>query len=225
VAGSERLRSVLRAWELTPSQHEFEPGVPPAVLHEAERRLERTLPEDLRALYDAVGGGSALGGNLTLYPPLAADGDEEEFTLAGAAAAHRSWDWPVPEELVVFGDNVQGELFGLWLPAGEQARPLVVEVGAVFEPETLAVVGTDLASFLTGWSAYYLLLVTPEEDTAAGLDALGVPAELRVPGEKLGDGELAALLAWASPGLPDAEPDPYERGLTAEQLAAHARRR
>jgi hypothetical protein len=226
VAGSERLRSVLRAWELTPALHELEPGVPPAVLDEAEALLGRALPDDLRALYEAVGGGGALHGNLTLYPPVAADGDEDDLTLAGAAAAHRAWDWPVPEELVVFGDNGQGDLFGVWLPGGDDdARPLVVEVGGVFEPETLAVVGTDLAAFLTGWSAYYLLLVTPEHDTAAGLDALGVPDELRTPGAELDDDDMAALLAWASPDLPDPAPDPYERGLTAEQVAAHARRR
>ena len=34
---------------------------------------------------------------------------------------------------------------------------------------------------------------------------------------------MGALLHWANPGLPDPDPDPYESGMTAEQVAATAR--
>jgi len=35
--------------------------------------------------------------------------------------------------------------------------------------------------------------------------------------------QVYAVLGWACPGLPDPKPDPYERGLTAEQVNEFAR--
>ena len=50
---------------------------------------ERTIPADLRDICAEIGGHELLGGNL------------------------RSQYWPVPDELVIFGDNGQGDSFGL----------------------------------------------------------------------------------------------------------------
>jgi hypothetical protein len=123
----------------------------------------------------------------------------------------------------MIGGNGSDDLFGLWLPGDDEARPLAVQVGETFEPASFAVVGDDLESFLAGWTAYYLLLLGDEIDVGPALDALGVPAQLRVQSSGLGDEDLDALLAWASPHLPDVHPDPYERGLTADDLAQIAR--
>ena len=51
----------------------------------------------------------------------------------------------------------------------------------------------------------------------AALDLLGVPKKLR----KLDDDELfVAQRTWADPHTPDPDPDPYERGHTADELRA-----
>ena len=84
-------------------------------------------------------------------------------------------------------------------------------------------VAEDLESFLRAWGTYYgLLLGEPErvEELVAELD---VPEELRSLDEDGSDEEFYAVLAWACPGLPDPRPDPYERGLTAEQVNEFAR--
>ena len=50
-----------------------------------------------------------------------------------------------------------------------------------------------------------------------------IPDELRSLDEDGSEEEFYSVLAWACPGLPDPKPDPYERGLTAEQVNEFAR--
>jgi hypothetical protein len=180
------------------------------------------IPEELREICLEVGGEELLGGNLRIYP-LEAD-DPEALTVANAAARLRSEEWPVPDELVVFGDNGQGDFFGLWIAKGGGARRLVVQIGAVFEDACLAVVGDDVESFLRGWGTYYGLLLGGGPEVAAMLEEFEVPDELTSLDADGSDDEFYAILGWANPGLPDARPDPYERGLTAAQVDEIARR-
>jgi hypothetical protein len=217
------LTSVLRAWELSAPLHEPNPGCSADELAEAARVLDRRLPAAFKQLYAAHGGGSFLHGNLMLEPLLPPDGDDDALAVTTNADELRAADWPIPHGLVMIGGNGSDDLFGLWLPGDAEARPLAVQVGEIFEPASFAVVGDDLESFLAGWTAYYLLLLGDELDVGPALDALGVPAQLRVQSSGLGDEDLDALLAWASPHLPDVHPDPYERGLTADDLAQIAR--
>ena len=72
---------------------------------------ERTIPPDLRDICAEIGGHELLGGNLRIYP-FEAD-DPDTLTVANASERLRSQDWPVPDELVIFGDNGQGDSFGL----------------------------------------------------------------------------------------------------------------
>jgi SMI1 / KNR4 family (SUKH-1) len=157
------------------------------------------LPEDLREALRELGGQELVGGNLRIYP-LAAD-DPETLTVAAASDLLRSWDWPVPDEMVVFGDNGQGDSFGVWVPRDGGARPIVVEIGEVFEDACLAVVGDDFESFLRGWTDYYTQL--DERD--------------------LDEDDFYEILGRANPRLPDPRPDPYKRGLTAEQVDEFAK--
>jgi hypothetical protein len=131
-----------------------------------------------------------------------------------AAADYRAHQWPVPEELLIFGGNGQGEPFGLWLPetAGPAYDHPVIQIGQIFEPACMAVYGTSLVPFLTAWSAYYLL---PDEAPAKALRALKVPA--RLCSEAYAE-DYAALAAWADPGLPDPEPDPYSVAYDVDEL-------
>ena len=128
---------------------------------------DRTIPEDLRVVCAEMAGHELLGGNLRIYP-LESD-DPDTLTVANASDRLRSWDWPVPDELVVFGDNGQGDSFGLWVPRDGGARPVVVQIGAVFEEACLAVVAEDLECFLRAWGTYYGLLLG-EPAQVAGAD-------------------------------------------------------
>jgi hypothetical protein len=181
---------------------------------------DRPIPEELREICGEAGGQELLGGNLRIYP-LEAE-DPEELTVANASDRLRSSDWPVPDEMVVFGDNGQGDSFGLWAPRDGAARPIVVQIGAVFEDACLAVVGDDIPSFLQGWGAYYAALTGDPDNVLEEFPEFRLPEEfaLREGGT---DEEFYAIMQWANPGLPDPRPDPYERGLTAAQVGEIAR--
>jgi hypothetical protein len=190
---------------------------------DAERALDRQLPADLRELLTEVGDEELLGGNLSVYPLVPPEGDDEALTLTTASDLLRSWDWPVPDELVIFGSNGQDESFGLWVPKDGGARPLVVEIGEVFEDACLAVVGDDLESFERGWVAYYVLMLGEPDDISTMVKEFELPDELTSLDGDAGEDEFYAILQWANPGLPDPRPDPYERGLTAAQVDEIAR--
>lgn len=217
------IASVLLAWRLTEPFHRPTAGATAEQFVEAERAVGRRLCDDLRSLYAASDGGEFLWGNLMLEPLFPPTDDPTMLALTTASSQLRSSGWPIPESLLVFGSDGTDDLFGLWIPRdGRQRRWRVVQIGAVFEQRCMAVVGDDLASFLRGWTAYYLLLHRDEMDTREALLTLGVPADLR---SLAGDGteeEFFAVLRWASAGLPDPEPDPYERGLAPEDLDALA---
>ena len=181
----------------------------------------RNIPDDLRVVCAEMGGRELLGGNLRIYP-LESD-DPDTLTVANASDRLRSWDWPVPDEMVVFGDDGQGDSFGLWVPRDGHGRPVVVQIGAVFEEACLAVVAEDLECFLRAWGTYYGLLFGDPAWVEELIRELEVPEELTSLDEDGSDEEFYAVLAWACPGLPDPKPDPYERGITAEQVNEFAR--
>jgi SMI1/KNR4 family protein SUKH-1 len=181
--------------------------------------IDRPIPEELREICEEAGGEELLGGNLRIYP-LESD-DPDELSVATASDMLRASEWPVPDQLVVFGDNGQGDHFGVWAPREGGARPIVVQIGEVFEDACMAVVGDDVGSFLVGWGCYYALLLG-DTDSLREI-APELPEELSSLEDDGSDDELYALLAWASPGLPDPRPDPYERGLTAAQVDTIAR--
>jgi hypothetical protein len=159
---------------------------------------DRIPPDELRRVCGELGGRELVGGNLRIYP-LDAD-DPGTLTVANASDKLRSWDWPVPDAMLVFGDNGQGDSFGLWVPKDGGARRIVVQIGEVFEDDCLAVVGDDLDSFVRGWTDYYTQLSDRDLDD-----------------------DFYEILGRANPGLPDPRPDPYARGLTAAQVDEFAR--
>ena len=207
---------VLRAWRAAGDLVQLREPADSAEIAAAERELGVGLPPEVRELYAACDGMRLRGGDLALH----ALRDTAHLSVATASRQLREWDWPVPDELVVVGDNGGGEAFGVWVVPGARRAPVVM-MGSPGEEADLAVVGTTLGGFLAAWTAYYLP-IEADGDPAAGrfLDEIGVPEHLRGRDDEEG---LWALLAWASPGLPDPRPDPYERPLAPEEITRLAR--
>jgi hypothetical protein len=203
------LDQVLDSWELSASVHQVGDPAGEGEITAVEREVGRRLPEALWTIYRHADGVSLFSGNLRLYPLR----DPQGFGLADAADVLRREGWQIPEELLLFGDDGAGTVYGLWLPrdAPPGAPVPVVAVAETFEPGCLAVVGTDLTAFLAGISAYYIQLI---DAPTSALDALGVPADLRDAQEP----NAAALRRWADPTLGNPESDPYAHGMDAEDL-------
>ena len=204
------LQRLITSWRLSASLHQLCSGATEAEIHEFERAAGWTLPAEWHALYSFSNGGALLEGNLGLYPLAGAD-----LSLSRASSAHRSWKWPVPEELWLAGDNGQGEPFGLWLPAATPHSAPVVTIGEIFEPKCLAVAGSSLAAFLLSRTAYYLLACGAPSDA---LDTLGLPKPLRT--ESPDDDTWLAIGQWADPGRPGPSDSPYAAALDASAANA-----
>ena len=237
MSGSERLARVFEAWALSRACHQPEPGATARDIAAAELTLGRALPAQVREFYGFANGGRFLDGNLVLHPLLGTPADPEALSVTTASELLRSWEWPIPQPLVLLGDNGGEEPFGVWV-ATTPAASLVVQTGEVFEEACLVVIGFDLAGFLTAQTAFHLLS-NDRVDTQPALDALGVPASLRAVDRPAGrslrsivaryrrsansEPDMVAIRAWTDPQLPDADPDPYARGLTADEIDAIAR--
>lgn len=207
---SELDNRVLAAWTATAWLHEPRPPASLDDLELVEQSIGRPLPGALRELYQRHDGGSWLEGDLVLMP-LQISG---ELSVAQASKAHREWDWPVPDELVLFGSDGGGDPLGVWLPAAA-TQPIVVKIGATFEPGCMGIVGEDFNAFLRAWTAYHLLL-PGREATTIGLNALGLPEHLR--SDDPDDETFAEIVKWASPTITGSISDPYEAQLTADDV-------
>lgn len=203
------LEQLIASWERSASVHQVGDPAGEGEIVAVEQEVKRRLPEALWTIYRHADGASLFSGNLRIYPLR----DTQGFGLVDAADVFRREGWHIPEELLVFGDDGAGTVYGLWLPgdAAPGAPVPVVAVAETFEPGCMAVVGTDLLPFLVSISAFYSQLI---DTPAPALDALGVPAELRHRQEP----DAAALRRWADPALGNPEADPYVQGMEAEDL-------
>lgn len=203
------LDRVIAAWQEAGALHEPPRPAMPDQIGAAETALGRPLPDALRRLYEFGNGMGLMGGNLN-FDSLA----KGASSVVDNGRQLREWGWPIPRDLLMFGDNGAGDLFGVWYPPESRAnwRTPVVMVGQIFEPASFALAGTDLAPFLRAWSGYYLQL---HGAPAPALDLLGLPTHLRGIDDSYG---LTPYFRWADPDLPDPDPDPYERGMDENQL-------
>jgi len=87
------------------------------------------------------------------------DLNEHGFGLANANEKYIEWGWHIPKEIRLFAGDGGGGMFGIWL--AETGNPIynypIIEVGELFEEGCMGVAGTNLISFLRGWSAYHLM--------------------------------------------------------------------
>jgi hypothetical protein len=145
------------------------------------------------------------------------------------------YKWHIPKEIRLFAGDGGGGAFGIWLLAC--GNPIynhpIIEVGELAGEEgCMGIAGTNLLSFLRGWSAYRLMLeesnelriVELGEDKDAptrlkriqtALDMLQVPQSLR--GDNFDD-EIAPFRKWADPQLPDPYGTSYSQQYTIGDL-------
>ena len=144
------------------------------------------------------------------------------FALANANEKHIEYGWYIPREIRLFAGDGGGGAFGIWLLAC--GNPIynhpIIEVGELAGEEgCMGIAGTNLLSFLGGWSAYHLMLKELDKSKeVAFLDSLQVPQSLRP--EHFADSEekFAQLRKWADPQLPDPYGDSYTQRHTITDL-------
>lgn len=212
------LEPVIRAWELSAPLHETRDPADQGRINAVSEKLGRAFPPAFAALFEISDGLSLVRGNLMIDSLQPVGGS---LSIETNSDQLREWRWPIPPELVMFGSGGSDGLFGIWLPTGRSSHHLapIIEVGEIFKPRCMAIVGTGLIPFLTTRCSYYLIMFVQDgEVTPDCLDALGVPHEYRR--RELDDSLFAELCKWSDPTIPDPEPDPYKRGLTADELRA-----
>jgi hypothetical protein len=208
------LSKLIQAWEISNTTCSFEKPASDRDLLQAEESLGIRLPPTLRSLYQYSDGMYLLDGNLSIYPVL---GSGDNLGLTNASSKLREWGWPIPDEVLVFGNNGSDELFGIWYPdTGSQIfRCPVLEIAEIFDGPNMAVLATDLMPFLFGWSLYYLRILEADRIT---LDVLEIPDSMRFSADDLDEMHFIEFRRWADPTLPDPAPDAYTGGYDAEGL-------
>lgn len=205
--------SILKAWEVSDNTL-LNAGATDEAIAVLEKTLRGSLPADMRACYLRTDGADVLGGNIALYPIQGA-----KFSVRELSQFYRDSKWPVPEDVVIFGGDGCGDPFGIWTPSHRGSKPLVVKVGAIFEPGCMAVVGTTFSRFLLGRSVFYLL---SDGAPYSVLDLLGVPESMRM--SDLANLIYDEVVRWADPELPALPIDPYTARLTEDDVRQAAAR-
>ena len=181
------IETIVRSWKIS-GDSDLEKPASAAQIRKVEERLGLSLSEECVALYRLCNGADVLSGNISIYPLYG-----RKRSLLWAANYFRDYDEPIPPGMVVFAGNGLGGFFGFW-PMPDGTTQVIESDGN----GSMTVVGTSLARFLRGRSAYYFL----GEEADAPLDLLGLPTHLRAPSMLEGGYEL--MMCWADPGLPEA---------------------
>ena len=165
--------------------------------------------------------------------PLNFPHEHSLVVLANANEQFIEYGWHIPKEIRIFAGDGGGGLFGIWLPAC--GNPIynhpIIEVGELFEEGCMGLAGTNLISFLRGWSAYHLMLKESDESwrvelgedkdapnrlkrLQTALDMVQVPQSLR---ENFDD-YMHPFKKWADPLLLDPHGDSYNQRYTVADL-------
>jgi cell wall assembly regulator SMI1 len=208
------LQDLFQAWKHSSKLHILNPPASEEEITKAENILGYKLPTSLKEIYRFSNGASLIEGNLNILPLI---NEENKLSLINSTAKMREWHWQIPNEVLIFGDNGGDSQFGIWLPDIENKKYInpIIEFGEMETKQCMALVGTELFTFLTYWTAYYLLLC---EADISSLEDIGVPKTIRPSSDVLNDDHFAMLRKWADPNLPDYYPDPYKQRFDVERL-------
>jgi hypothetical protein len=109
---------LLACWRRTEDLHTLPLPASADEIAAAEAELNLALPDLLRQIYLFSKGPWLFGGCLNLDVLR----NPEGLGLTTSSRLLREWEWPIPEEILVFGGDGSEEVYGLWLGARDQAR-------------------------------------------------------------------------------------------------------
>ncbi len=202
-----------------------------ADVKKAETTIGAQLPTSLREAYQLFDGGWMW--DLDFYQ---LDFNEHGFGLVNANEKYIEWGWHIPKEIRLFAGDGGGGMFGIWLP--ETDNPIynhpIIEVGELpGEEGCMGIAGTNLLSFLRGWSAYQMmgqhaiLEKVDKSKESEFLDKLQVPRWLRSEHfdqsqydatHAWDDPHFTQLRKWADPQLSDPSGSSYNQEYTIADL-------
>ena len=240
------IQTLIDCWVTSDPSETFNPPATEQEIQDAEEKIGATFPPPLRELYRFTNGNWIF--DLDFYQ---LDLNEHGFGLVNANEKYIEWRWTIPQEIRLFAHNGASNAYGIYLPAcGNRIfNHPIIEVGTIFEDGCMGVAGTNLISFLRGWSAYHLMeheidaLNAVEAGESANrliqiqtaLSMLQVPQHLltepfyEVYEERFGsdpmsdwsvDHHFSQLRKWADPSLPD----PYGTSYTQEYTITDLKR-
>jgi hypothetical protein len=180
---------LLACWRRTEDLHMLRPPASADEIAAAEAELNLPLPDLLRQIYLFSKGPWLFGGccNLDVLR------NPEGLSLTTSSRLLREWEWPIPDEVLVFGGDGSEEVYGLWLGARDQAR-FPDPVLAFVEGAGPFFLATGLRAFLTAETAIHLAL---EGRGQVAVDCLGAPRALVGHSEP----DELAIRYWADPLL------------------------
>ena len=226
---------VLDAWIKSGMIYDVQMPATEGGIEAAEAQIGAQLPVSLREVYQVFNGGWAFELKFfPLFPP------PEHYALTNSNELYIEYEWRIPKEIRLFAGMGGEEVFGIWLPA--TGNPIynhpIIEVGFITGEGCMGWVGTNLLSFLRGWSAFQLVMTENDElwkvelgedkdapnrlkRTQTALDRLCVPQSLRAEHHyEDPDENFAQLRKWADPQLPD----PYGNSYTQEYTITDLKR-
>ena len=148
------IQTLFDAWQPTEVDPSMNPPATEAEIQAAEATIGAQLPTSLREVYQLFNGDWMW--NLDFYQ---LEINEHGFGLVNANEKYIEWGWHIPQEIRLFAAQGGSDVFGIWLP--ETGNPIfsdpIIEVGSITGEGCMGVAGTNLISFLRGWSAYHLM--------------------------------------------------------------------
>ena len=229
------LQTLVESWKTSGAYNSVEDPATEADIKKAEAIIGAQLPTSLREIYPLFNGGWTL--DLDFFPLDASPG--EELAVTNANELFIEWGWHIPKEIRLFAGMGGEEIFGIWLPETDNSiyNHPIIEVGELpAEEGCMGIAGTNLLSFLCGWSAFQLVMTENDElwkvelgedkdapnrlkQVQTVLDTLKVPPSLRAEHHHEDpDENFAQLRKWADPQLPDPYGDSYSQEYTIADL-------
>ena len=227
------IQTLIDCWVKSGQFHDVNPPATESEIQAAEEKIGTTLPQPLREVYPLFNGGSIWA---LVFLPL--EPTPKDYGLTRGNEQFIEYGWDIPKEIHLFALEGGSDFFGIWLP--ETGNPIynhsIIEVGTIFEEGCMGVVGTNLISFLRGWSAFQFVMEEDDElwkvelgeDKDApnrlkriqtALDMLQVPQSLRAEHHHEDpDENFAQLRKWADPNLPDPAGNSYSQLYTITDL-------
>ena len=214
------LQTLINAWNMSGQYQSINSPVTEAEIQAAEAKIGARLPQTLREVYRLFNGGTSFEMDFLSLEPAPLDDDDRGLTNANEQSIE--WGWRLPQEIRLFAPSGCGEDYGIWL--SETGNPIfnhpIIEVGELSGEGCMGVAGTNLISFLRGWSAFHLIAQELDESKeSAFLDTLEVPQSLRAEHHHEDpDENFAQLRKWADPLLPDPAGSSYGQQYTIADL-------